>query len=207
MLPHLLQQDFAAHFTGGVASQPILMRGHLSSFTLSDQKACNHCPNRDCGNDQPNVVLNVGVQAPKVIEIDYDAFISQLYPQHDKPTNCDYILVSDNAIVLCELTCSREKALTPLMKSGGKRVKAYSQLVETKRMLYKVPSIRDYIDSHCVRKVLLFGYRLKAKLTKSELAQLTDPFLTAPGVSPSWESETDDGFLLTQCEFPNEFTI
>lgn len=207
MLPHLLQQDFAIHFTGSVASQPIPTREHSSNFTLSDQKACNQCPNKDCGNDQPNVVLNVGVQNSAVKEIDYDAFISQLYPQHDKPTNCDYILVSDNAIVLCELTCSREKALTPLVKSGGKRVQAYAQLTATKRMLYKVQSIRDYIDSHCERKVLLFGYRLKSKLTQSELAQLTDPFLTAPGVSPSWESETDDGFLLTQCEFPQEFTI
>jgi len=207
MLPDLLQQDFATHFTGSVALQPIPTSVHLSNFTLSDPKACNQCPNRDCGNDQPNVVLNVGVQAPKVIEIDYDAFISQLFPQDKKPTNCDYILTSDNAIVLCELTCSREKALTPLMKSGGKRVKAHSQLIETKRMLYEVQSVRDYIDSHCGRKVLLFGYRLKAKLTPSELAQLTDPFLTVPGVSPSWGSEIDDGFLLTQCEFPNEFTI
>lgn len=207
MLPHLLQQDFAIRFTDRVAAQPVPMNVHQGDFTLSDQKACNQCPNRDCRNDQPNVVLNVDVQALVVKEIDYDAFISQLFPQDNKPTNCDYILTSDNAIVLCELTCSREKALTPLVKSGGKRVKAHSQLIETKRMLYEVPSIRDYIDSHCERKVLLFGYRLKAKLTQSELAQLIGPFLTAPGVSPSWGSEIDDGFLLTQCEFPNEFTI
>ena len=207
MLPHLLQQDFANHFTGSIALQPVPTEVHLNNFTLSDQKACKQCPNKNCENDQPNVVLNIGVQASKVIEIDYDAFISQLYPQHKKPTNCDYILTSDNSIVLCELTCSHEKALTPQVKSGGKRVKAHAQLIETKRMLYGVPSIRDYIDSHCGRKVLLFGYRLKAKLTQSELAQLTDPFLTAPGMNPSWGSETDDGFLLTQCEFPNEFTI
>ena len=182
------------------------MNVHQGDFTLSDQKACKQCPNKDCENDQPNVVLNIGVQTSRVIEIDYDVFISQLFPQDNKPTNCDYILTSDNAIALCELTCSREKALTPLVKSGGKRVRAHSQLIETKRMLYEVQSIRDYIDSHCARKVLLFGYRLKAKLTQSELAQLT-PFLTAPGMSPSWGSEIDDGFLLTQCEFPNEFTI
>lgn len=206
MLPHLLQQDFAIHFTKKDASQPVPMNVHQGDFTLSDQKACKQCPNKDCENDQPNVVLNIGVQTSRVIEIDYDVFISQLFPQDNKPTNCDYILTSDNAIALCELTCSREKALTPLVKSGGKRVRAHSQLIETKRMLYEVQSIRDYIDSHCARKVLLFGYRLKAKLTQSELAQLT-PFLTAPGMSPSWGSEIDDGFLLTQCEFPNEFTI
>lgn len=206
MLPHLLQQDFAIHFTKKDASQPVPMNVHQGDFTLSDQKACKQCPNKDCENDQPNVVLNIGVQTSRVIEIDYDVFISQLFPQDNKPTNCDYILTSDNAIALCELTCSREKALTPLVKSGGKRVRAHSQLIETKRMLYEVQSIRDYIDSHCARKVLLFGYRLKAKLTQSELAQLT-PFLTAPGMSPSWGSEIDDGFLLTQCEFPNEFNI
>ena len=143
MLPHLLQRDFAIRFTDRVAAQPVPMNVHQGDFTLSDQKACNQCPNRDCRNDQPNVVLNVDVQALVVKEIDYDAFISQLFPPHKKPTNCDYILTSANSIVLCEHTCSREKALTPLVKSGGKRVKAHSQLIETKRMLYEVPSIRD----------------------------------------------------------------
>lgn len=207
MLLSLLKTRFAIHFAGREVAR-LNANNHSTNFALHDSKSCAQCPNKDCQNDSPYTVLNVGVQESSVMEIDYDAFISELFLQHEKPKNCDFILSSQNSIVLCELTCSHEKALTPLAKSGGKRAQAMCQLSVTKKMLYKVPEIAQYINDNCTRKVLLFGYRLKSKILESDQAKYTNPFLSAPGASDAIIiSLGDDGFVFEQREFPKSFNM
>lgn len=131
----------------------------IGSFSLSDRKTCS-LPRRDypcsegCGQD----ILKIETTEPVTV-VAFDEWL------HSTPdSTCDYLIFDSGEnkrlFAFCELTCSIEQYVEPDGDKLGKRAKAYSQMLETWKLLSESDNPVFQVNVlRYVRKIGIFGWR------------------------------------------------
>ena len=181
----------------------------VGSFTLSDSKTCNpHRINHPCPTGCNQEILKITTTDPLTIV----ALDEWLQNSHD--STCDYLLFDSDEnkklFAFCELTCSVEKYVEAHDNKPGKRAKAYSQMVETWKLLSENnnPVFKANI-LRFVRKIGIFGWRDRKDENKTGPMQSLRTFTRTPssksGISRYSNYVFGENFDFIQVKYPHVF--
>lgn len=169
-MKELLENEFALANGRMAGSVPVIARqlpsARVGWADAAACAACSHFFKMNCDH----VVLNL-LSGGGVTLIEFEYFINGF--RQMKGEKCDYILHDKgDKIVLSDFTCSRTEYLENHWRDGktvvGKRTKVRSQIEESIRKPYAVPTIAAHIDGY-KEKIGLLGYRLRDEELSSNL--------------------------------------
>ena len=133
---------------------------------LGDDKACKECPKdkKICTNAEEGTVLKVDIRS-KISKVNIEQFFVQFDgTKASIKKKCDVMLYNTSNVILCDMTCTKNKYVEPYNNSKGKqigkRATAYEQIESVINALTEVPDIKNKFDD-CSNKVALFALRLK----------------------------------------------
>lgn len=217
-MKELLEQYFGKHYQSpkqAIASCVI----RSGRFSLADSKACGDCqkftPEHETDCDK--VVINVDSGEHNVECIQLEQFIGNYanLKSISSGKKCDLLLVDDERIVFCDMTCSKAKYIDPyMMKDGtekiGKRNSVRKQIENSISLLQNVPEIASEIKGKSSRRSL-FAYRVKdvpiddnfdskVKVGMQSFIVNVDKISKEPMLS-----DMDNGFLFIEIKYPDIF--
>lgn len=211
----LLEAYFGKHYgsTKLVSAVSWMMKGQ---FSFSDSKACADCHriSPEMEGDCDKVVLRCDSYDKEVEAIELEAFIDNYanLKAIRSGKKCDLLLVDDNKVVFCDMTCSLAKYIAPFkMADGtekiGKRNTVRRQIGNSITLLVNVPEIASVINTKSSR-VALFAYREKPEKKKdafdtSVTARMKSLDIMSSTISKTpMYSEMDNGFTFTEVRNP-----
>lgn len=134
--------------------------------SLGDKKACEECPENKkiCTNADEGVVLKLDIEV-SISKVDIEQFFLQFDgTKASIRKKCDIMLYNTSNVILCDMTCTKNKYVESYTNSKGKqigkRATAYEQIESVINALTEVPDIKNKFDD-CSNKVALFALRLK----------------------------------------------
>lgn len=172
-MKELLETFFGTyyHSTKQATADSKILQGLME---FADSKACDDCRRHDyeLATACDNVVLKCDSSGQLVEVIEFEQFIDQYSYLKALPSKrkCDLLLVGNEKIVFCDMTCSRAKYIgTYVMSNGnskiGKRMVAMEQIRSSVGLLLAVPEIANDISMKKER-IALFAYRMKPNSIK-----------------------------------------
>ena len=133
---------------------------------MGDKKACEECPENKkiCTNADEGLVLKLDIEV-SISKVDIEQFFIQFDgTKASIRKKCDIMLYNTSNVILCDMTCIKNKYVESYTNSKGKqigkRVMAYEQMNSVIDALTEVPNIKSRLDD-CSNKVALFALRLK----------------------------------------------
>lgn len=190
----------------------------IGRFGLYDAKACGDCRLKspefesDCNH---TVLICHSDKSVEVISL--EKFLEEYnnlkaMPSHSK---CDIMIVCENSIVLCDLSCSNPKYIGMFNNSSGdeklgKRITARHQIENTITLLMNVTQIADEILSKAT-KIALFAYREKSRGNLSEFdGKVASNMLAFNRIenklsTSGLKSESVHGFVFSEIKYPEVF--
>lgn len=188
-------------------------------FSIVDPKACEDCkkftPEHETDCDK--VVIYVDSNEHNVECIQLERFIDNYANLKAIPSGkkCDLLLMDEDKIVFCDMTCSNAKYIDPYrMKDGtekiGKRNSVRKQIENSITLLLNVPAIASKMKEKSSR-IGLFAYRIKdipiddnfdckVKASMRSFMANVDRSSTEPMFS-----DMGYGFLFMEVKYPNIF--
>ena len=179
------------------------------SFTLSDSKTCRQ-PRRTepCPANCNQEILCIHTSEPLTV-VGFDN-----WQQDASDSACDYLIFDSGAakkkFAFCELTCSKERYVEPREGSSGKRAKAYSQMMETWRLISESENpifkaqVLNYVD-----KIGIFGWRDRnignPTMATRSMRGFTRTPSSAVGILKFPNYEFGESFDFIQVKYPHEF--
>ncbi len=116
---------------------------------------------------------------------------------------CDYLLYTADKIVLCELTCIRPEYLRT-GNNGGKRAKAYSQLLGSVKKLKQFNSFGAKVSNLKTREAI-FAIRKKlfaVEMQEDSVQGAMRPFIKVSDIERRGKSDMGNGFDFLTVEYP-----
>lgn len=198
MLKELLEGHFYGTFPKVSGCVLNLTEFSLSGeFSLLDPKACGGCHFVCSSNpaDREQLKVNSSHQV-NIISID-EVF---RYVKENVGETCDYLLESDNMLVILEMTCSTTDYVP------DKRQKARHQLYNTLTLFFTSPIVRHHIERQATRYVV-FSWKetFDPSVTTDSISNcmLGMTTMTDAVYSPDNESKFDFGFRLKEIRYPS----
>lgn len=198
----MLKELFEGHFYGTFpkVSGCVLNLTEYSfsgAFSLLDPKACGGChfvcSSNPVDREQMKVISSHQVN---IISID-EVF---RYVKEDVGDTCDYLLESNNMLVIVEMTCSTTDYVP------DKRQKARHQLYNTLTLFITSPIVRHHIERQSTRYVV-FSWKetFDPSVTTDSISNcmLGMTTMTDAVYSPDNESKFDFGFRLKEIRYPS----
>lgn len=218
MMKELLEIYFGKHYQSP-KSALVISDIKKGVFSLSDPKACADCkkytPGKEVDCDRIVLCLNSDVHEVEVIQL--EKFVDNYANLKAIPNGkkCDLLLVGNEKIVFCDMTCSKARYIDPyVMQDGtqktGKRDTVKKQIANSISLLQNVPEIASEIDVKN-QKIALFAYRTKDEMksdafdrevvSKMQLFGMT----TDRHIKEPMFSDIGCGFLFTEIKYPEVY--
>lgn len=218
MMKDVLETCFGKHYqsTKRASVESQTMKGLLS---FADAKACADCKTHTSGQEATcdKVVMYCNTSDQEIDAIALEKFIDNYRHLKAIPSGkkCDLLLVGENKIVFCDLTCSLSKYLDPFVMADGtpktgKRTLVRTQIGNSIALLRAVPEIAADMVSKA-DKMAVFAYREKPE-------NLTDTFdksvaermrsfgvKTDKTIDEPMFSDMGNGFLFTEVRYPKPY--
>lgn len=218
MMKDLLELYFGQHYQ---STKQVLAEIEVKSglFSFADPKACRDCKEFTPGHeaDCDKVVVKIDSQEHDIECIQLEQFIDNFHNLKAMPSEkkCDLLLVNENKIVLCDMTCSKAKYIDPsMMQDGtentGKRNKVRKQIKNSIALLYNVPEIASEINKKSER-IALFAYRVKEEVVKDDFDRKMMSGIRSFGIKQEklsqepMYSDMENGFVFTEVRYPDTF--
>lgn len=180
----------------------------VGSFSLSDPKSCQIRINNPCPAGCNKEILKIDTTESLTV-VAFDEW------QHSNPNStCDYLIFDSGEnkrlFAFCELTCSVEKYVEPNNNQPGKRAKAYSQMLETWKLLSESDNPVFYLNVMCyTRKIGLFGWRNSEGGNSTGAMRSLRAFTRTPssktGISRYSNYTFGENFDFIQVKYPHVF--
>lgn len=218
-MKELLEQYFGKHYG---SPKQALAESEIKNgvFELADMKACGDCkthtPEIEAVCDKTVLIIDSNGKDVECIQLErfIDNYTHLKAIQSGK--KCDLMLVGEDKVVLCDMTCSKAKYIDPFdRKDGsqqtGKRNTVRKQIANAILLLRDVPEIASGIDKR-VRKIALFAYRVKDSAegmddfdgkVRSGMRFFSEPAERL--ISEPMYAEMEGGFVFTEIRYPNKY--
>lgn len=218
MMKGVLEDHFGKHY-GSTKRAHVTCRICHGEFSFADAKACADCKIHTPGNEAvcDKVVWKCNSSETEVEVLRLEEFIDNFSRLKAIPSGrkCDLLLVSNDKIVFCEMTCCQAKFIEPFeMKDGtpkiGKRNMVRKQLENSITLLVGVPEIFDEIKSKSDKEAL-FAYREKRKSMDDEVDSLASERMHSFNVDISktmgepMYADMSNGFVLAEIRYPDTY--
>lgn len=219
MMKDLLENFFGIHY-GSTKKVSVVFELETGYFKINDEKACRDCHERtpECETVCDHAVLKC--RSDKIVEvISIETFLDEFnglkaMPSHSK---CDIMLVCDDSIILCDLSCCNPKYFDEYTTSDGtkklgKMITARHQIEDTITLLVNVPQIKTEILPK-KNKIALFASRAKRKEDLSSFDEKVVTNMLAINKIENMistygmKAESIYGFVFTEVRYPNVFSI
>ena len=167
------------------------------AFSLLDDKACKDCK-FVCASDSANREQLKIVSRQDVNIINVDQIFS--YVKDSVGETCDYMLESNEAVALVEMTCSTGDYVV------DKRSKARRQLYNTIALLFSNQNLRQHITNNKSNYVIFSWRETFDNTMQSDGVEdiMKDMLIMTDGVySPDNEMNFDFGFKLKEIRYPH----
>lgn len=189
-----------------------------NAISLSDDKACSDCRKvtSHLAAECDRTVLRC--EASENVEvIDWEGFLNAYSGLKAIRSflKCDLMLVGEQKIVLCDMSCSNAKYIYPYQNNSGemkigKREYAKKQLLNTIELLIAVPEIASEINLK-LQKTALFAYREKVDTNNdafdSRIARNMAAFNRIGNAinAERMYSDIGNGFYFTEVKYPEVY--
>ena len=202
----MLKELFEGHFYGTfpkVQNRVLNLTEYVQNgiFSLLDPKACRDCHFICDSNPENREQMKVESQQPVNI-ISIDEVFS--YVKENLGETCDYMLESNGAIAVVEMTCSTTDY------AMEKRQKARRQLYNTLTHLMTNPVVKEHIERQ-VSHYVVFSWKetFDSNATGDSVGDsMTGMTVMADEVySPDNESKFDFGFKMKEIRYPYALVI
>lgn len=212
-MKELLEQHFGKHY---LSTKQAIAECEIKHglFSFADAKACDDCkmhtPELEAICDK--VVVNFDSKDKSVECIQLERFIDnyanlKAFPSRQK---CDLMLVDENKVVLCEMTCSKSKYIDSVVTfETGKRNTARKQIEGAISLLMSVPELASEIAKRA-QKIALFAYRTKDTIEEidtfdNQVRSSIRSFIanTDRHVDGGMYADMDDGFKFAEIKYPD----
>lgn len=213
-MKELLEQNFGKHYKSTKIVQ-VFSETKFGKFSFVDLRACSDCKihKADCNH----IVINVDSSDQVIEAIQLEAFLDNFthLKSIQSGKKCDLMLVSEDKVVFCDMTCSMSKYINPYkMKDGqlkiGKRNTVKQQVANSITLLCDVPEINSEIIKKR-NKIALFAYRIK-DFDKCDIfdhkvgSNMTSFDIRYEVLSNEhMYSDISNGFLFTEIQYPEEY--
>lgn len=214
----LLEGCFGKHY-GSTKHATANCRVLKGQFIEVDLKACD-----DCRNHSPKIeaccdkaVLKCDSSGHNVKVIQLEEFIGNYANLKAilSGRRCDLLLVDENKIVFCDMTCSKPKYIDDfVMKDGapkiGKRNTVRKQIGNSIKLLTDIPEIRKVIMQKKDR-IALFAYREKPEPVGKDFYTPFSSNMRSFGMmedkvlDDSMYAEMENGFLFAEVRYPDVY--
>lgn len=218
-MKELLEQYFGKHYG---SPKQALAESEIKNgiFALADMKACGDCkthvPEIEDLCDKVVVIMDSNTKDVECIQLEW--FIDNY--THLKAIKsgkkCDLMLVGEDKVVLCDMTCSKAKYINPFSRMDGtsktgKRNTVRNQIANAILLLMDVPEIASEIDKR-VQKIALFAYRVKDDpegmddiddKARNHMRSFGKP--TERLISEPMYADMGGGFVFTEIRYPDKF--
>lgn len=198
MLKELFESSFYLTFPPITHTQINLTELVLTgAFSLLDDKACKACK-FVCASDIVNREQLKIVSKQNVNIISIDQIFS--YVKDSVGETCDYMLESNEAVALVEMTCSTGDYVV------DKRSKARRQLYNTIALLFSNQNLRQHITNNKSNYVIFSWRETFDNTMQSDGVEdiMKDMLIMTDGVySPDNEMNFDFGFKLKEICYPH----
>lgn len=218
-MKELLEQYLGRHYGSpkrALAESEI--KNGISSF--ADMKACGDCkrhtPEIEAVCDKTVLIIDSNGKDVECIQL--ERFIDNYTHLKAIPSGkkCDLMLVGEDKVVLCDMSCSKAKYIDPFSKKDGsskigKRNTVRAQIANAISLLMDVSEIASEIDKR-VQKVALFAYRVKDGAegmdafdgrVRNGMRSFSKP---AERIIPEpMYAEMGGGFVFTEIRYPNKY--
>ena len=198
----MLKELFEGHFYGTFPKTDdrlleLYERFTKGDFSILDTQACCDCINV-CSDD---------VASREQLKIHSDGSVSIIsieqvfdFVKEEMGERCDYMLESDRAVALVEMTCSTSSNVK------DKRQKAKRQLYNTLCKLFSSHVIKLHIEKHASRYVVFswketFSSDKEDDIVERNMADMT--IMSDVVYSPFNELQFEFGFKLREIRFPD----
>ncbi len=218
MMKELLETYFGEHYHSPkkASASSDLVRGGKS---FADEKACFDCkrctPDAESTCDKVVFVCDTGESEVEAVAL--EDFLNNYNNLKSIPSRekCDLLLVGDEKIVFCEMTCSKAERIAPFKGEDGeqkigKRNYARKQLGNSIKLLVDVEEIGKEILAKKDR-IALFAYREKPETKKDELDTLVMTQMKGLNIvgdkvsSETMYSDMENGFQFAEIKYPNVY--
>lgn len=218
MISSLLELFFGSYYQSTKQVQ-VVSESKMGRFAFVDPKACFDCvarfPEQAGKCDQVVVCVDSATVAVEAIQL--ESIIGNFENLKAIPSGqkCDLLLVSDDKVVFCDMSCSMSKYINPfVMKDGtpkiGKRNMVRHQVGNSIALLHAVPEIAQELD--CKRtKIALFAYRVKDEKPSDTFDQKVRSNMMSFGLKvdeiskEQLFSDIGYGYLFTETRYPNTY--
>lgn len=217
-MKELLETCFGKHYqsTKQVSVNCKTLKGQIP---FADPKACADCkihtPEQEATCDK--VVLYCNTSDQEIDAIELESFIDNYKHLKNIPSGkkCDLLLVGENKIVFCDLTCSLSKYIDLFVMADGtpktgKRTMVRTQIGNAIALLMAVPEIATTIDLK-TDKVAMFAYREKPDTVTNTFDKRIVETMRSFGVKTDkvlgkpMFSDMGNGFVFTEVRYPEPY--
>jgi hypothetical protein len=183
----LLEKDFVYHYNKNkeksVVANVTIQTTTDGDFELKDDDILIYPPGKGIAKYKNSKYINISV-------INYENYVKSL---PDRVKNavavgkdiCDLIVYSQQHFLLNELTDTKSCYI------GVKRIKAQSQLLQTLQILLKIPSIRNFANTHAIKQCCFFSKQENPEFQEIE-AEAINTFNRQNTYSHGFKSNNSD---------------
>lgn len=219
MMKELLELYFGKHYQSP-KSVSVISDIRKGRFSLSDSKACSDCnihtPETEIDCDK--IVVNFDTDEREVEVIQFETFVDNYNNLKAIPngSKCDLLLVGEDKIVFCDMTCSMSTYIEPYVKKDGterigKRETVKRQIANSISLLLNVQEIAPGVGKK-KEKIALFAYRVKGEKLSDSFDSKVISKMQSFGVNRGklakelMYSDMDNGFLFTEIKYPEVYS-